>query len=351
MTARALRGVSGGGTVTLSGFVTLAETPRYDMRADLDQVRVRYPSDFTSVLNGSLRLVGTPERGQLGGDVTVRQTVVSENFSLLARMVQPNVLAGTPLPRITSPLASNIKLNVRVTSSPPVRLDTPEFRLVADLDLRFQGTVANPVEVGSIRILSGDAVFRGTRYKINRGEISLTNPFRTQPQLDVEAETRVERYDLTLDISGPLDRPKITYRSDPPLPTADILSMLALGFSSPQQQMATAGGGPMSTVGASALLSEALANQKTGRIQRLFGVSRIKIDPSVGGPGNQSGARVTVEQQVTRDFVITYATNTASSQYRVIQFEWTLNETVSLLGVRDQNGIFGMEVRFRRRFK
>jgi translocation and assembly module TamB len=214
------------------------------------------------------------------------------------------------------------------------------------------GTLANPVEVGTIHILSGEALFRGNRYKINRGDINMTNPFRTQRTLDLEAQTRVQRYDLSVDVSGPLDRLKVAYRSDPPLPTSDVLSLLALGFASQQAEMSTSATQALPTVGASALLSEALSSQVSGRIQQLFGVSRIKIDPNVGGLGaSTGGARVTVEQQVTRDLTLTYVTTTDSSQRRIIQAEWILSDRISLIGVRDQNGIIGGELRFRQRFK
>jgi translocation and assembly module TamB len=233
------------------------------------------------------------------------------------------------------------------------------MRLTADVDVHLQGSLANPVEVGNVHFLNGEAIFRGNRFTLSRGDLSLTNPIRTQATLDLEARTRVQQYDLTVDISGPLGRRlKLAYRSDPPLPTEDVLSLLALGYTHQQQQASTpglvssfVGGNPLQRVGESALLSQALSSQVTGRIQRLFGVSRIKIDPNVGLPGFTSGARVTVEQQVTRDLTLTYVTNTASSQYRIIQFEWAVGENVSLVGVRDQNGIFGVELRFRRRFK
>jgi translocation and assembly module TamB len=225
------------------------------------------------------------------------------------------------------------------------------LRLVGDIDIRLQGTVANPVQVGSIHLLSGESVFRGNRYKLVRGDMSLTNPFRTQAYLDLEAQTRVQSYDLTLDISGPFDRLKFAYRSDPPLPTTDILSLLALGYVRQEEAFSPVGGSPTATIGASAILSGALATQVTGRIQHLFGVSRIKIDPNVGVPGFGSGARVTVEQQVTANLTLTYVTDTSYSQYRIIQFEWNVSDNVSVLGVRDQNGIFGIEFRFRRRFK
>ncbi len=346
-----LRGVSGGGEVTLTGFLTLAESPRYNLRARMTQVRVRYPANFTSILSGDLRLSGTSEHGQLEGDIVVRQMFAAENANWLTKMIESGGPFAQATPSAASPLGSRIRLSLRVTSSPPVRLESHDLRLVADIDLRLQGTLASPVELGTIHFLSGETVFRGNRYKLMRGDITFTNPFRTQALLDLEAQTRVERYELTLVVSGPLDRLKLAYRSDPPLATEDILSLLGLGFSPQQEALAPQGGRTTATVGASALLSEALSSQMTGRITRLFGVSRIKVDPNVGTLGYGSGVRVTVEQQVTHDFTMTYVTNTAVSQYRIIQFEWAIDDNLSLMGIRDQNGIFGLELRFRHRFK
>ena len=123
-----------------------------------------------------------------------------------------------------------------------MQLQTPNLRLVGDIDLRLQGTVANPVQVGSIHFLSGESVFRGNRYTLVRGDMNMTNPFRTQAYLDLEAQTRVQSYDLTLDISGPFDRLKFSYRSDPPLANTDIISLLALGYVQQEGAFSTAAG-------------------------------------------------------------------------------------------------------------
>jgi translocation and assembly module TamB len=348
---RSLRGTSGGGTVNLSGFVTLVESPRFEVRADLSQARMRYPPSFTSVFNGSLRLNGGVEQAEISGDIVVHQMVLNENINFISKILE----SSNPMPdqtvSVNSPIASKIRLNVRVTSAPPVQLQTPNFRLVGDIDLRLQGTVADPVQVGSIHFLSGESIFRGNRYTLVRGDMNFTNPFRTQAYLDLEAETQVQSYDLTLDISGPFDRLKFSYRSDPPLANTDILSLLALGYVKQEGAYSTAAGNPSASIGASAILSEALSSQTTSRIQHLFGVSRIKIDPNVSMPGFGSGALVTVEQQVTHDLTLTYVTDTSYSQYRIIQFEWNISDKVSVLGIRDQNGVFGVEFRFRRRFK
>lgn len=348
---RSLRGASGGGTVSLSGFVTMADTPRFEVRADLSQVRVRYPTSFTSMFDGNLRLGGGVEEAQLQGDLIVRQMVLNENINFVAKIIESSNPLLDQRVGVTSPIASKIRLNVRVTSAPPVQLQTPSLRLVGDIDLRLQGTVADPVQVGSIHFLSGESVFRGNRYTLVRGDMNMTNPFRTQTYLDLEVQTHVQTYDLTLEISGPLDRLKFSYRSDPPLANTDILSLLALGYVKQEGAYATVGGNPTASIGASAILSEALSSQTTSRIQHLFGVSRIKIDPNVSAPGFGSGALVTVEQQVTHDLTLTYVTDTSYSQYRIIQFEWNINDKVSVLAIRDQNGVFGVEFRFRRRFR
>jgi translocation and assembly module TamB len=346
-----LRGTSGGGTVNINGFATLAESPRYDVRANLSQVRVRYPTSFTSVLDGNLRLAGGVGEAQLQGELIVRQMALNQNINFISKVIESSNSFMEPAATVTSPVASMIHMNVRVTSNPPVQLQAPNFRLMGDIDLRLQGTVANPVQVGSIHLLSGETVFRGNRYTLVRGDMNMPNPFRTQTYLDMEAETHVQNYDLTLDISGPFDLLKFSYRSDPPLANSDIISLLALGYVRQEGAFSPAGGSPTASIGASAILSEALSSQTTSRIQHLFGVSRIKIDPNVGLPGYGSGARVTVEQQVAHNLTLTYVTDTSYSQYRILQFEWNITDNVSVLGVRDQNGVFGLEFRFRRRFK
>jgi translocation and assembly module TamB len=352
-TLQSVHGVCGGGTVMLTGAVTLGDIPRYDVRAAVDQIRITYPTDFTSTIYGRLRLQGTTDRGDLTGELQIRQMFVGENVNLLARLTQPGATLNTETGGVNSPLASNIRLKVAVNSAPAVRLETPDLRLTGDVEMTIQGTLANPVAVGMIHLLNGEAIFRGNRYQLNRGEVSLTNPFHTQMVLDIEVQTRVQSYDLMLDITGPVDHLRFAYRSDPPLPSEDVLSLLALGYSRTEEQMSAAGTGSKVTqsVGTSAILSQALSNQMSGRIQRLFGVSRIKIDPNVGSPGSLSGTTVTVEQQITPDLTFTYVTNTAASQYRIIQFNYALSDSVSVIGVRDPNGVFGIEFRFRQRFK
>ena len=64
-----------------------------------------------------------------------------------------------------------------------------------------------------------------------------------------------------------------------------------------------------------------------------------------------ASARVTIEQQVTRGLVITYITDVTTTQYQVIQIEYTINREFSVLALRDENGTFGLDVVRKTRFK
>ena len=90
-------------------------------------------------------------------------------------------------------------------------------------------------------------------------------------------------------------------------------------------------------------------------MERLFGITRFRVDPGLAGFGTTTSssnvaARVTVEQQVTRDLTVTYVSNVSSTQQQVIQVEYNVNRNVSIVALRDYNGTFGIDVKIKKRF-
>ena len=230
----------------------------------------------------------------------------------------------------------------------------PGAELEAEADLRVRGTWEHPIILGHIHVLSGDLLFHGNRYRVARGDINFANPFRLDPVLNVEASTTIQQYEITLNFNGPASKLTLAYRSDPPLPATDIITLLALGQTSSEGTSRSAGN-TQSTAGASALLSEAVSSQVGGRIQKLFGITNFRVDPAlVGvattGTGQNASARVTVQQQVTRNVTITYVSNVGSTQEQVIQVEYNVNRNISIVALRDYNGTFGIDVKIKKRF-
>src|SRR5262249_18580176 len=145
------------------------------------------------------------------------------------------------------------------------------------------------------------------------------------------------------------------YGSDPPLPGNDIVTLLTLGQTSSESELRSGGTSQSSTAGASALLSEAISSQAGGRLERLFGITRLRVDPGLAGVGStgseqNAAARITVEQQIAHNLTITYVSNVSSTQQQVIQVEYNLNLNASVIARRDYNGTFGSDVKIKKRF-
>ena len=98
-----------------------------------------------------------------------------------------------------------------------------------------------------------------------------------------------------------------------------------------------------------------MSSQVGGRLQRLFGITRLRVDPGLlpvaSSSDQNAGARVTVEQQIARNLTILYVSNVGSTQEQVIQVEYTVNRNISVVGLRDYNGTFGIDIKIRKRFK
>jgi len=128
---------------------------------------------------------------------------------------------------------------VHLSSSPQLNFQNAYAKLAGNVDLRLRGTVASPSLIGRVSITEGSAIVAGTRYDLQRGDIFFTNPVRIEPSIDLNATARVEDYDITLGLHGTPQKLAVTYRSDPPLPEADVVALLALGRTESQQRLYT----------------------------------------------------------------------------------------------------------------
>jgi translocation and assembly module TamB len=346
---------AGGGTLHLTGSVNYNERPlRYDITARSDGTRIRYPEGMSWLASGSLHLTGTPDGGVLSGRVMVQRVSLSQGLEVAGVLVATK--EGISGPSATSPFLRNLQFDIAAVSTPDARMEWPGAELDADADIRVRGTWEHPILLGHIHVLSGNLLFHGNRYRVARGDLNFANPFRLDPVMNVEASTNVQQYEITLNFNGPASKLTLAYRSDPPLPANDIVTLLALGQTSSEATVRSAGvTQSSSTSGASALLSEAVSSQLGGRLEKLFGITNFRVDPgltAVGSTGSSqnAAARVTVQQQVTRNLTVTYVSNVGSTQQQVIQVEYNVDRNVSVVALRDYNGTFGIDVKIKKRF-
>jgi translocation and assembly module TamB len=219
----------------------------------------------------------------------------------------------------------------------------------------LRGNVSNPALLGRINITQGQVMFFGTKYVISQGSVAFYNPAKVEPVVNVDLETRARGIDVTLTVSGVLGKLNLTPRSDPPLQFSEIVALLATGHTptSDPTLLAQQRTSPQSwqQQSPSALLGQAIANPVAGRLQRFFGVSQLRIDPMLPGVESNPQARLTLEQQVTPEITFTYMTNVTSSNPQVVRVEWSLSKQWSVVALREENGLFGLDFFYKRRFK
>ncbi|HEY1677633.1 MAG TPA: translocation/assembly module TamB domain-containing protein [Candidatus Sulfotelmatobacter sp.] len=345
---------TGGGSLDLKGDVTNYNGVfNFNVSAVGREVRLRYPPGVSSTANADLKWVGSRASSTISGDVMVTKLAVTPGFDFGSYLERSRQTAAiTPA---NSPLY-NVKLEVSVRTAPELQMKTAVARLSGDADLRLRGSVARPSVLGRADILEGDATFNGIKFRLERGDVTFANPVAIEPQVNLQATTHVRNYDLDVTVTGTPDRLNVNYRSEPPLPKSDIIALLALGRTTEEsEQLQQQSGQTMfSDVATAMIINQAINATVSNRLQKLFGVSRIKIDPqglTTETNPTARGPQVTIEQQFANNLSLTYSTNVSQSAEQIIQGEYYINRNLSIVGTRDQNGVVSFDLRIRRRRK
>jgi translocation and assembly module TamB len=346
---KSLTAMSGGGQLSVGGSMSYQNGLYANLTATGKGIRIRYPQGLSSLADAQLRLEGSRNNLLLSGDVMITRFTVSPEMDFAALAAQANSVKTPPPPSAPS---NHVRLDVHIASSPQLNFQNAFAKLAGDVDLRVRGTLATPALLGRISVTEGTATIAGTRYDLQRGEINFTNPVRIEPLINLNATAHVEDYDITLGLHGTTDKLAVSYRSDPPLPEADVVALLALGRTESQQRIYTQQQvKALSNPTTDALLGGALNATVSSRVQKLFGASSVKVDPNYLGALGNSTSRIIVEEQLGRNLTLTYATNVNTTGQQLIQAEVAINRHVSLLMARDESGVFSMVLKATRRYR
>jgi translocation and assembly module TamB len=342
-----LMGTTGGGQLKFGGFLAYQQGLYGDFTAAGKDIRVRY-AGISATADTSLHLLGSQNNMLLSGSVQITRFIIGPNVDFAS--FAPSPAANVP-PDPNAP-SSHVRLDVHVFSAPQLDFQNSYAQLAGSVDLRIRGTVAQPAILGRINITDGTANFAGTTYRLQHGQIFFTNPVMIQPFVDIDATTRVEEYDVTIGLHGNLSQLTPTFRSEPPLAQADVISLLALGRTQEEQALYSQ---QEQSIGAdsttNALLGGALNAAVGSRVQKLFGGGSVKIDPTYVGTVGSSSARITVQQNISRNVQVTYATNVNATAQQLIQAQVDITQSVSLLAVRDESGVFSLVLKVHKRYR
>lgn len=344
-----LKGSLAGGRVTAAGSLAFAggRLRSFDVRPKGEELSLRWPEGLRSLVDADLRLFGDEARSFATGTVEVKQAVYSRRYDVASEL-----LALRTAPEEAAE-AGGLNLDLRLRAPGTLRIDNNLASLYARADLQLRGTSQAPVLLGRVEVDRGRVYFQGRTYVIRHGSLDFVNPTRLDPLFDIEAETRLQSYRVTLRMNGTLERVTPTLTSDPPLSALQILNLLAgadettvaamTTTRSNEAQLAASGA---ATLAAGRLAEEVGLERGAGK---LLGLDRFSIDPALlRGNGQTPTARVTLGKRITPDLSVIYAQDLSGTGERLISVEYILSDRFSVLLTRSDPDGFGFDVRLRR---
>ena len=104
-------------------------------------------------------------------------------------------------------------------------------------------------------------------------------------------------------------------------------------------------------MGESAIVSKGLADPIANRLQRVFGVSQLSIDPTFTGASALPEAQVTLQQRISSSMTFSYTTALDNPNSQIVTVQWALNPQWSAIAGRDQNGVVSVRLLYQKQFR
>ncbi len=342
VTLQSFQALSSGGKLTAGGSAVLKgyafEKYRFDVYAD--RVRVHYPEGLRTTVSGELHLQREKEISYLTGDLDVLQGIYLRSFE-----ESPDVFRYARVPGFSGPGGAfdEVRLNIHIESGGNflVRNNFADMECLANLNLI--GTINDPVLTGRVEVIKGEITFRDREYRVLRGSLDFSNPYRTEAQLNFVAESRIREYLISLQFNGTFDRVYHEITSDPPLPRDDLYSLIGAGSTRREAE-----GVGISNL----LLGEEISRFVTAPIasplekgfRKAFGLQRFHIDPTYVQSTQTATARITLEKDISSDFSVTYSTNLFTVAEEIILLQYQLTDEIRITASKDEQARYGVDV-------
>lgn len=328
----------GGGKVTMQGSVQYRPHLLFALGMAAKDIRMLYPQGMRESIDANIRLDGAPTNAVLGGTVGLTNLSFTPAFNLTS--IAGQLSGGVAVPP-SQGFTQDLKLNLAAHSTSNMNLVSRELSVDGSANLQIRGTAAEPVILGRINLTGGDILLDGNRFVMTGGTIQFVNPMQTEPVLNLSITTTIQQYKIDLRFQGPAAQMRPSYSSDPSLPQADIIHLLAFGSTTE----ASANNPTPANQEAESLVASQVSSQVTSRISRVAGISQLSISPVLEGGTAEgpAGADITIRQRVTSNLFVTFSTNVAATQDEVIQGQYQISPHVSISATRDENGGFGVD--------
>lgn len=227
------RGRMGEGTFGFAGKIGLANLGDPQWEGQLRGENLSLYADAGLRLKGSAELEagGRKESGQIKGTISLDGSSVERGLMITPKLGEVPPASATAEVAPSSGYFGAWALDLKLTAAAPIRVgaDGADGALLPDLYL--QGTVGEPLLLGTIRADRWMLRWPSEAKLMAAGRIHFTREKPGVPVLDLAGAGEAGAYDIRAGVFGPLDERKLFLSSAPPLTTEQIVLLLATGVS------------------------------------------------------------------------------------------------------------------------
>lgn len=336
-----------GGDVSISGtaYMERFSIKRFFMESRLHNITASVSRDFWVSFDGNLYYRGTMDMQTLMGDIAIKRAKYSERIEWKSWLLKAR---PKERPRVEVTKLDKTNLNIRVSGT-NLFIDNNVARALMKMDILLRGTIGQPILLGKVEAKEGIVYFRNNEFKVLKASVDFANPNQVNPYFDIAAETRVRNYNIRLNLDGYIEQFNLSLSSNPALDETDIFSLLTVG------QMGKHLKGLEGGIGAgeaTSFITGKLQDVFEERLKTITGFDRVQIDPYISKSTGTVTPRVTIAKRLLGDkLYVTYSTAVGTGEEQVLKLEYTLGKNTSLVGLRDERGGIGGDIKFRFEFK
>lgn len=337
-----------GGSVKLSGVGHLDRMAitRLSLSSDIKGIRLRPVDDVDIAFDGKLFFETSPKKQTLLGDITITKAEYRKRVEWKSWLLKLRQTKEVPLEQTS--FLGKTDLNIYIKGQDNIFIDNNIAVTPVKIDLNVQGKIAQYGLLGRVETSEGTIYFRGNEFKIIDASVDFIESSRVVPIFHIQAETTSKGYRVRLNLDGPADKFTLSLFSDPPLTDREILSLLTSG------QINKGSEGLESGIGAgeaTAFLTGRLQDVIEERFKYITGFERFEVDPHTTSTGAISSKITVGKRMLGEKVLVTYSSSVGSTELDVIKLQYNINDNLSIIGLRDEIGSVGGDVKFRFEFK
>lgn len=330
------------GSVALNGYKDLP----INITAQVTDANLKVPQGVVTKGKANLQISGKWLPYKLTGDYLVTSGSVKKNLLTSSESLK-TVKASSYLPKTKksvqeSPL--DLDIDVKVLNYIPVGILIPngEVNLQANGNVKAKGSISKPLLNGRVNIKpQGEILFQENKYLVQSGFITYKNSPPEKPDLQINVESRIQDYDISVLTQGDPENIEFEFSSQPSLNREEIISLLLFGQTTTDIEENFNRESNAAQTGIQ--IGTALISQGLGLTRDINKKLPFEIDIGTTVNDGVTIPTFTIKRQFTPKFGITGSQSIGSTNQAESRAEYRFNSELSAVGLYQNRGDTGAD--------